>query len=134
MDFEQVRAIADELNLRTPKKWREYLRLEHRVPVFTGWKTDAISAYRSADAMVEELESIKSPSQVTFVGQWLWYDEDGKKNYYVNLPGMQGGTYVKGEEFYIGDERVYSNTPPEEIERLLKLGLKKLLLLVKVHG
>ncbi len=50
--------------------------------------------------------------------------------FYVNLPGFQSGRFQKGEEFYMGAERVYLDTPSEEIERLLKLGLKKLLLLV----
>ena len=140
MTIDEIRAVADQMQMKIPEEYGEYYRIGQWTPwepnttSFTGWKTDALNPYQSAEAMSKRLEYIESPSQVGFVGQWMHVVSEDGPLFYVNLPGFQGGQYQKGECFDIGDERVYSNTPPEEIERLLKLGLKKLLLLVEVHG
>ena len=130
MDIEQVRAIADELNRRTPERFKRFCRVGRKVLLFTGWKTNLISPYKSAAAMAEELEPIRSPEQVTFVGQWLWHGDNEKENFYVNLPGMEKGMFTSGEAFEIGVERVNLFTPIEELERLLDNGLDELVALL----
>ena len=129
MTIDAIQAVADKMNMKIPEEYGEYCRIGQWTPwepnttSFTGWK-----------ASREEGERLASESKLGFVGQWMYVVSEDGPLFYVNLPGFQGGQYQKGECFDIGDERVYSNTPPEDIERLLKLGLKKLLLLVEVHG
>ncbi len=129
MTIDEIQAVADRMNMSIPEEYEEHYRIGQWTPwgpnttSFTGWK-----------ASREEGERLTSESELGFVGQWMHVVSEDGPFFYVNLPGFQGSQYQKGECFDIGDERVYSNTPPEEIERLLKLGLKKLLLLVEVHG
>ena len=140
MTIDEIQAVADRMNMSIPEEYEEHYRIGQWTPwgpnttSFTGWKASIPRQGVTWEESERLASEVKSSSEVGFVGQWMYVASKDGPFFYVNLPGFQGGQYQKGECFDIGDERVYSNTPPEEIERLLKLGLEKLLLLVKVHA
>ena len=129
MTIDEIQAVVDKMNPPRSDDHRWF-----GTPHFTGWKSSIPRQGVTPEENERLAAGIRTPEEIDLVGQWLYAVSKDGPFFYVNLPGMQAGRYQKGDEFYIGDERVYSNTPPEEIERLLKLGLKKLLLLVDVHG
>ena len=130
MTIDEVQVVADQMNKSIPEKYTEYCPWELGEPSFTGWKTSVPRQGVGWEENTRLLEAVKSSNKLDFVGQWLYAVTVDGPFFYVNLPGFQCGQYQKGECFDVGDERVYSDKSPEEIERLLKLGLKKLLLLV----
>ncbi len=140
MTIDEIQVVIDRMNMSVPEEYAEYYRLGQWTPwepntaSFTGWKASIPRQGVTWEENERLASEVKSSSELGFVGQWLYVASKDGPFFYVNLPGMQAGRFQKGEELYIGDERVYSNTPPEEIERLLKLGLEKLMLLVKVHA
>jgi hypothetical protein len=103
---------------------------------FTGWKNRAYHTEYDKPPYRDE----------GFVAQWIYnegkptrYDLDTKKlfrgrNFYVNLPGMQSGEYVAGGTLQIGTERVYADTPKEEIIRLVTEGKAKMMALLEKEG
>ena len=125
MTIDEIQAVVDKMNPPRPDDHRWF-----GTPHFTGWKSSIPRQGVTWQENERLATGIKTPEEIDLVGQWLYAVSVDGPFFYVNLPGMQAGRYQKGDEFYIGDERVYSNTPPEEIERLLKLGLKKLLVMV----
>ncbi len=140
MTIDDIQVVADQMNMSTPKEYREYYRVGQWTPwdpnttSFTGWKASIPRQGVTWEESERLASEVKSSSELGFVGQWMYVASKDGPFFYVNLPGLQGGQYQKGECFDIGDERVYLDTPSKEIERLLKLGLKKLLLLVETHG
>jgi hypothetical protein len=103
---------------------------------FTGWKNRAYDPVLDKPPYADE----------GFVAQWIYnegkptrYDLDTKKlfrgrNFYVNLPGMQSGEYMAGGTLQIGTERVYADTPKEEIIRLVTEGKAKLIAMLQEEG
>lgn len=91
---------------------------------FTGWK------YDSQNFNTDDPPKMDSG----FVAQWLYSDGDGGRNWYVNLPGMQCGEYIKGGTLTIGTERVYADASKEEIVRLVTEGKAKLVALLEKEG
>jgi hypothetical protein len=103
---------------------------------FTGWKNRHYDVAVDLPPYVDE----------GFVAQWLYREgkpvrhdlETGKtqfgRNWYVNLPGMQSGEYVAGGTLQIGTERVYADTPKEEIIRLVTEGKAKLIAMLQKEG
>ena len=134
MTIDEIRDTTNLVNERTPLHYRKHYPWELGVPHFTGWKSSVPKQGITGEENERLAATIKTRKELDFVGQWLYAVSANGPFFYINLPGMQAGQYQKGECFDIGDERVYSNTPSEEIERLLKLGLEKLLLLAATHG
>jgi hypothetical protein len=101
---------------------------------WTGWKYGGWDTY-SIDHPVRDWDE-------GFCAQLVWYRygddpslERGWKKilygYYVNMPGMQCGRFVKGACFDIGDQRVRESTPPSEIDAMIEAGWKQLIELVQ---
>jgi hypothetical protein len=134
MTLDEIRGTADLVNERTPLSYRKTYPWEIGTPHFTGWKASLPKQEVTREENERLAVGIKTPEEIDFVGQWLYAVSADGPFFYVNLPGMQAGQYQKGEYFHIGAERVYSDIAPEEIERLLKLGLEKLMLLVGTHA
>ena len=127
MTIEEIQVVVDKMNPPRPD--------DHRwvgTPHFTGWKFNIPKQGVTPEENERLAAEIKTPEEIGLVGQWLYAVTADGPFLYINLPGFQGGEYQKGECFDIGDERVYFDTPPEEIERLIKLGLKMLLVMVRV--
>jgi len=129
MTIDEIQAVVDKMNPPRPDDHRWF-----GTPHFTGWKSSIPKQGVTPKENERLAAEIKIPEEIDLIGQWLYMASKDGPFFYVNLPGFQCGQYQKGECFDVGDERVHSDTSPEEIERLLKLGLKKLLLLVETHG
>lgn len=95
-------------------------------PWWTGWKGD-IDEYCSNRSPFAVVDFPGGP--IGYVGQWICYTGEvpGITVLSVNLPGMECDVTVSGRTFNIGTKRVYADTPPEELERMIEVGYAKLL-------
>lgn len=101
-------------------------RTKAESPFWTGWKAD-IDKHCFSNGPDVVIDFPEGP--IGFVGQWIYLggNPPGSANLSVNLPGMEADTFGHGGHFSIGTERVYADTPPETLERIIEAGYAKLL-------
>jgi hypothetical protein len=105
-------------------------------PLFTGWKglIDGVDLCVPGPIDPDQEWDIPVDIKVGYVAQWVTPIADGSthKMLYVNLPGMESGAQPgrSPSKFNIGTARVYSDTPVEELNRLIEEGHAKLLELI----
>lgn len=112
----------DELNIRSVEFLRNHKiwwpnRDIASVFWFTGWKPEH-----------GDNEGLRG-----LVAQWVAVR--GKKNFYVNIPGMQSGEFLKGTEFDIGTQRLYLTDDWSHVSSVILNGYAAIRALVEVkHG
>lgn len=98
------------------------------VPIFRQWTGMEEPNVRLSCRPPGDVVEIPDGHRWGYVAQWMYFM--GDVGLYVNLPGMQQGRVPDSGKFEVGTERVYSDTPAEELDRLIADGLGKLMELV----
>ena len=101
---------------------------------FTGWKgaINGVDLFYRGPADEGREWDIPDDIKIGYVAQWTIPIVDGStyKIIFVNLPGMESGVVPYGASFDIGSQRVYGDTPVEELNLLIEAGHAKLMELV----